>query len=82
MAFARPVPSRKSLANALVTAMVLITALITVGLTASANSPFSITIRPVIMRLGVDVDVRIGSVHLHAGWSALPESTKPAADRF
>lgn len=75
-------PLRKSLTNALAGALLLAVALLTVGLTASASSPFTITIRPVIMRLGVDVDVKIGTIHLHAGWSALPESTKSLADRF
>ena len=63
-------------------ALVAATAVVTVGLTASETSPFSITIRPVFLRLGIDVDVKIGTMHLHAGWSALPESTKPGADQF
>jgi hypothetical protein len=53
--------------------LVLVFALVAVGLTAPADSPFSITIEPVFLRLGVDLDVRIGSVHLHASWSALPD---------
>jgi hypothetical protein len=61
---------------------VVVTAVITVGLTASATSPFSITLQPVISRLGIDLDVKIGTMHVHAGWSALPSSTKPQADRF
>lgn len=68
--------------NGLIATVVLVTALVTVGLTASAGSPFTIAIRPAIMRLGVDLDVKIGTMHLHAGWSALPESTKPGSDRF
>ena len=73
---------RRSLVNSLLAALLLVTAVVTVGLTASDNSPFSITIHPVFLRLGVDVDVKIGTVHLHAGWSALPESTKAGADPF
>ena len=73
---------RRFLGNGLFVAAVMFASVITVGLTASSNSPFSITIRPVIMRLGVDLDVRIGTIHLHAGWSALPDSTKPSGDRF
>jgi len=53
--------------------LVLVFALVGVGLTAPADSPFSISIEPVFLRLGVDVDVRIGSVHLHASWSAIPD---------
>lgn len=68
--------------NGLIAAVVLATAVVTVGLTASPASPFTIAIRPAIMRLGVDLDVKIGTMHLHAGWSALPESTKPGSDRF
>jgi hypothetical protein len=82
LAFAIGVFFRKSLTNGLLAGMVLLMAVVTVGLTASANSPFTIAIRPAIMRLGVDLDVKIGTMHLHAGWSALPESTKPGADRF
>jgi len=67
--------------------MVLFTALVSVGLTAPADGPFSIVIRPVWFQLdaksvaesraralGVDVDVNIGSMHLHFGWSAIPFS--------
>lgn len=50
------------------------TALASVGLTAPVDSAFSIRIRPVLIRLAVEVDVRFGSMHLHTRWSALPES--------
>ena len=63
-------------------ALLLATALLTVGLTASASSPFTIALRPTIVRLGIDLDIKVGSMHLHAGWSALPESTKPVSERF
>lgn len=83
MAFAEVVALlRTSIANGLMALAVLLTAVITVGLTASATSPFSIALRPVISRLGVDLDVKIGTMHLHAGWSAMPSSTIPPADRF
>ena len=55
-------------------ALVVFTALVSVGLTAPADSPFTIAVRPVVVRLGVDVDVKVGSAHLHLGWSALPTS--------
>ncbi len=65
----------------LIAALALVVAVVTVGLTASTEAPFSIAVHPVFLRLGVDVDVKIGSMHLHASWSALPEgSTKRGAD--
>jgi hypothetical protein len=67
--------------------LVLFTALVSVGLTAPADGPFSIVITPVFVRLdgaaiaesraralGFDVDVKIGSLRLHLGWSAVPIS--------
>ncbi len=66
--------ARNPLAKAFVGAVVLATALITVGLTASTDSAFSIVITPIFLRLGVDVDVKVGSFHVHASWSALPET--------
>ena len=69
-------------------ALVLTTAILTVGLTASSESAFSIRFRPVFLRLGLDIDVRIGSAHLHTRWTVLPEtpeidsSTKTAPSRF
>ena len=68
--------------------LVLFTALVSVGLTAPADGPFSIVITPVFVRLdrtaiaesraralGFDVDVKIGSRHIHLGWSAVPISS-------
>jgi len=66
----------------------MFTALVSVGLTAPADAPFSIVITPVFVRLdrtaieqsraralGFDVDIKIGSMHLHMGWSAVPISS-------
>ena len=63
------------------------TALTSVGLTAPTDGPFSLRIRPVLFRvdpdavgesrahaLGVDVDVKLGGLHMHLGWSAIPLS--------
>ena len=81
-------PSRKSLnavAKAFAGMMLLVTALLTVGLTASSDGPFSIDVEPVFIRLGIDIDIKIGSLHLHAGWSALPSepvSTESSEVRF
>ena len=72
-------------------------ALISVGLAAPADSVFSIDVTPVFLHLdaaamggsrpvalGLDVDIRIWTLHLHYAWSAVPmaaltpSSTKPA----
>ena len=58
-------------------------ALISVGLAAPAESLFSIEVKPVFLRLdaptesrtsalGLDVDIRIWTLHLHFAWSAVP----------
>jgi hypothetical protein len=78
---------RRWLARTVTTVLVLFTALVSVGLTAPADGPFSIVITPVFVRLdgaaiaesraralGFDVDVKIGSLRLHLGWSAVPIS--------
>ena len=78
-------PLRKQIARALVGALIVVMALVSVGLTASADGPFSIGIRPVFLRLdetanasspgsalGLDVDIKLGTIHLHIGWSAIP----------
>ena len=68
--------------------LIMFTALVSVGVTAPADGPFSIVITPVFLRLdqiasaqsnarifGLDIDVKIGSTHLHSGWSAVPISS-------
>lgn len=61
---------RRFVGRALAGVLILLTALVSVGLTAPASAPFAIRIHA--MLLGVEVDVRIGSTHLHAAWSAIP----------
>jgi hypothetical protein len=69
--------------------LIALTALMSVGLTAPVDSPFSIAVHPVLLRvdraaieqsrarvLGLDLDIKIGSLHLHLGWSALPIDPK------
>jgi hypothetical protein len=75
---------RQPVAKALVGAVVLAMALLVVGLTASTDSAFSIAVHPVFLRLGVDVDVKVGSLHLHAAFAALDRdgSTKSTGDSF
>ena len=60
--------------NALAATAVVALATVAVGLTASADGLFSIAVTPVFLDLGVNVDIKLGSVHLHANWSALPQS--------
>lgn len=75
-----PGRSLATLSRGLAVLITLLIALVTVGLTASSDRPLSIAIRPEFMRLGIDVDVKVGSLHLHAGWSALPEPVRPSTN--
>jgi hypothetical protein len=81
LALGRAVPTRQHVVKTFVAAVIIAVAVVTVGLTASTESPFSISVHTAFLRLGIDLDVKLGSFHLRASWSALP-STKPAADRF
>ena len=84
---------RKRLARTAAGTLILFAALVSVGLTAPADSPFTIQVKPVFLRLdaaaiaesrasalGLDIDIRIGTVHLHFAWSAIPMAalTAPA----
>jgi hypothetical protein len=64
----------------LVATLIVFTALVAVGVTAPADAPFAIAIRPVFMTLGLDIDVKVWSVHLHFAWSALPSASTTKAD--
>ena len=75
LAFAPPVPLRTRLARALVATLIVFTALVAVGVTAPAEAPFTIAIRPVFITLGLDIDIKVWSVHLHFAWSALPSAS-------
>src|SRR5215813_7672813 len=88
LAFALAVVFRQRLVRTLMGVLIMFTALVSVGVTAPADGPFSIVITPVFLRLdqiasaqsnarmfGVDIDVKIGSTHLHYGWSAVPISS-------
>jgi hypothetical protein len=81
---------RQRVARTLLGTLILIAACISVGLTAPADGPFTIGIRPVFLRLdadtdavaesraralGLDVDIKLGTLHLHFGWSAIPLAT-------
>jgi hypothetical protein len=56
------------------TVLLTFTAFASVGLTAPADSLFAITIRPALVNLSVDVDVKVGAKHFHKRWSALPDA--------
>jgi hypothetical protein len=73
LALSGPVPFRLWVGRTLVAVALALMAIASVGLTAAPDAPFSIAIQPVFLRLGVDVDIKVGSAHLHAGWSALPD---------
>jgi hypothetical protein len=74
----------------LVVVLVASTAFMAVGLSAPADGPFSIAIQPVLWRVdpaaiaesrasafGIDIDVKLGPMHMHVSWSALPLSSPP-----
>jgi len=65
--------------------MIVLVALLSVGLTAPASSPFTIDVRPAFLSLdpesiaearahaiGLDVRVKFGSLHFHYKWTAIP----------
>ena len=76
---------RKRLARTAAGTLILLAATISVGLTAPADGPFTIDVKPVFLRLdaasladsrasalGLDIDIKIGELHLHFAWSAVP----------
>jgi hypothetical protein len=79
------VPLRTRLIRTFLGTMIAILALLSVGLTAPADGPFTIDLRPAFFSLdpqsiaesrahaiGLDVDVKFGSLHLHYKWTAIP----------
>ena len=67
---------RRVLGRALVTVLLASTAFASVGLTAPVDSLFTIRIRPVLINLAVDVDVKLGAHRFHKRWSALPDTSR------
>ena len=76
---------RRRLVRTIVGTMIALAALVSVGLTAPADGPFTIDLQPAFFRLdpeavaesrahalGLDVDIKLGTVHLHYKWSAIP----------
>jgi hypothetical protein len=81
----------RSLRQSLLVLLAVATALFAVGLSAPADGLLSISIQPVLWRvdaaaiaesrataLGLDVDVKLGPMHMHVSWSLLPLSAPPA----
>jgi hypothetical protein len=89
------VPLRTRIAQTALATAIAIVALVSVGLTAPPAGPFTIDVEPVFMRLdaasiaesrahvlAVKVNVKVGSLHLHYQWSAIPltpVTTKPGS---
>jgi hypothetical protein len=88
------VPRRSRIVQTLAGTLILLISLVSVGLTAPSDGPFSIRIHPIGFRfdsasiddthgraLGLDIVVTLGSRHAHYVWSAislLSPSTKRA----
>jgi hypothetical protein len=79
------VPLRIRVVQTFAALLIALVALVSVGLTAPADGPFTIGLRPAFFRLdpdavaearahavGLDVDIKVGTMHLHFKWSAIP----------
>jgi hypothetical protein len=66
------VPLRTRVARALAATLILVIALTAVGITAPSDAPFTIAIHPVFVKLGIDIEIKIWTMHVHFAWSALP----------
>ncbi len=72
LALPPPVPLRTRLAKTLVATLIVFSSIVAVGMTAPAEAPFTISLRPVFATLGFDIDVKVWTVHVHFTWSAIP----------
>jgi hypothetical protein len=76
---------RVRVARAFAAVLIAFVAFVSVGVTAPADGPFTIGVRPAFFRLdpdavaearahavGLDVDIKLGTMHLHFKWSAIP----------
>jgi hypothetical protein len=70
---------RTRLLHLIAATLIVFTALVGVGVTAPADAPFTIAIRPVFVNLGFDIEIKLWTMHVHFAWSAIPPptSTKP-----
>ena len=69
------VPLRKRLAKTLIAVVIVFSSLVAVGMTAPAEAPFTISLRPVFATLGFNLDIKVWTVHVHFTWSALPTAS-------
>ena len=78
-------PLRTRLARTLVATLIACAALVSVGLSAPADGPFTIDVQPVFLpldpaaiaesrahALGLNVDIKFATRHLHFKWSTIP----------
>jgi hypothetical protein len=80
LALSPGVPLRTRVARTLIATLIVFTALVAVGVTAPADAPFTIAIRPVFVNLGVDIDIKVWNLHLHFAWSALQSAWSTRTD--
>jgi hypothetical protein len=71
---------RAWLAQALITTLIVFSALVAVGVTAPREAPFTIAIRPEFLTLGVEVEIKVWTLHFRFGWSALPSTASTKTD--
>ena len=69
------VPLRKRLAKTLIAVVIVFSSLVAVGMTAPAEAPFTISLRPLFATLGFNLDIKVWTVHVHFTWSALPTAS-------
>ena len=79
LALSALVPLRTRIAHAIGATLIVFIALTGVGMTAPADAPFSIAVRPVLLTLGLDIDIKIWTMHMHFAWSALPAAASTNA---
>jgi len=66
---------RQHIAKTLVATLIVFSSLVAVGMTAPAEAPFTISVRPVFATLGFNVDIKVWTVRVHFAWSALPTAS-------
>jgi len=75
LAFRPAVPLRTRIAKTLVATAIVFGSLVAVGITAPAEAPFTISLRPMLANIGFDLDVKVWRVHVHFTWSAISSTS-------
>jgi hypothetical protein len=75
LAFTPAVPLRTRIAKTFIATLIVFSSLVAVGMTAPAEAPFTISLRPVLATLGFNIDIKLWTVHVHFAWSALPTAS-------